>query len=36
MLQEGNTANPKAIESLTNVAPIAFTFEHLDYLNSRL
>ena len=33
MLQEGNTANPKVIESLTNVAPVAFSFEHLDYLN---
>ena len=35
MLQEGNTASPIDIESLTNVAPVAFTSEHLDYLNGR-
>ena len=35
MLQEGNTANPEIIESLTGVAPVAFSFEHLDYLNGK-
>jgi len=34
MLQEGNTAEPEIIESLTGIAPVAFTLEHLDYLNN--
>ena len=33
MLQEGNTANPRIIESLTGVAPAAFSVTQLDYLN---
>ena len=33
MLAEGNTADPKVIESLTGKAPIAFSPEHLAYLN---
>ena len=36
MLQEGNTADPKIIESLTGIAPVAFTPEHLDYLNGEI
>lgn len=34
MLQEDNTVNSKALESLTGTAPVAFSIEQLDYLNS--
>ena len=33
MLQEGNTASPNGIESLTGVTPVAFSSAQLDYLN---
>lgn len=34
MLQEDNTANSKAVESLTGAEPVAFSIEQLDYLNA--